>query len=146
MRYRALRIPAALAFLFFTFLSVFQAQAQTPSTLTPEQLRIFQSLPPEQQQAILDAMSKSSSSTSGAPQQTEKSRGEGSANSQRQEIPGEAPRRTRGPTEVPEGPPRIGPQSTILIGVELMGRTSGQQTVDQSGAVKLSEGAKALLE
>jgi len=39
MRYRSLRMPAGLALLVFALLSVFQAQAQTPSTLTPNSFR-----------------------------------------------------------------------------------------------------------
>src|SRR5437016_3425624 len=101
MRYRALRIPTGLLFLFFAFLSVFHADAQTPSSLTPEQLRVFQSLPPEQQQAILDAMSKSSAAS--PTDELSKTSGE-APEGERREPP-------KGGPLAPPGPPRMGPLS-----------------------------------
>src|SRR6266853_5412568 len=113
MRYRPLRIPAALAFLFFTFLSVFHAQAQAPSTLTPEQLQVFQNLPPDQQKAILDAMSKSS--TAGPTDDSSKTGGEAVSEGGRRQAPKAATSET--------GPPRMGPQSTVLLTVNVTGAT-----------------------
>src|SRR5437879_4159110 len=111
MRYRALRIPTGLAFLFFTFLSASQANAQTPSSLTPEQLRVFQSLPPEQQQAILDAMSKSSAAN--PTDELGKTRGEAPEGERREALKGPVGETGKGPL-APPGPPRMAPQSTVL--------------------------------
>src|SRR2546429_4082094 len=116
MRYRSLRMPAGLAFLVFAFLSVFQAQAQTPSTLTPEQLQVFQNLPPDQQKAILDAMSKSSAA--GPTDDLSKTSGEAPEGKRR-----EAP---QGEPLTPPGPPRVGPQSTVLLTVGVTGGADDQ--------------------
>src|SRR2546421_9531178 len=121
MGYRFLRMPAGLAFLVFTLLSVFQAQAQTPSSLTPEQLQVFQNLPPDQQKAILDAMSKSSAA---APtEDLSKAGGEAAGEGGRREAPA-AP--------APPGPPRIGPQSTVLLTVDVTG-AAGDRSGDRPG-------------
>jgi hypothetical protein len=62
MKNRGLRIPAgfALAFALLFLFAARHVQAQTPSSLTPEQLQAFQNLPPEQQKAIMDTIAKSS--------------------------------------------------------------------------------------
>src|SRR5437764_11198813 len=116
MRYRSLRMRAGLAFLFFAFVSVFQAQAQTPSSLTPEQLQVFQNLPPDQQKAILDAMSKSS--PAGPTEDSSKTGGEAVSEGGRRQAPKAATAET--------GPPRMGPQSTLLLTVNVTGATDDQ--------------------
>jgi len=57
----AVRLGALLACVILTVLCWPQAGAQTP---TPNQIEIFQSLPPEQQQAILESLGRSTSSGS----------------------------------------------------------------------------------
>ena len=124
MRYRALRIPTGLLFLFFAFLSVFHADAQTPSSLTPEQLRVFQSLPPEQQQAILDAMSKSSAAN--PTDELSKTGGEAVTEGGRREAAKGTTGETGKGAPAPPGPPRMLPQSTVLLTVNVTGGAEDQ--------------------
>src|SRR5437660_9984020 len=124
MRYRSLRMPAGLAFLVFAFLSVFQAQAQTPSSLTPEQLQVFENLPPDQQKAILDAMSKSS--RAGPTDDSSKTGGEVVSEGGRREAAKGATAETGKGAPVQLGPPRMGPQSTVLLTVNVTGGAEDQ--------------------
>ena len=68
MSYWGLRaLPGFVLALLFLFVTL-AAQAQTPSSvtpesLTPEQIQAFQNLTPDQQQAIMDAIAKSSGTT-----------------------------------------------------------------------------------
>src|SRR5690348_9036284 len=68
MSRRAMRVGASFAFALYIFFAALRVEAQAPSSLTPEQLQIYQSLSPEQQQAVLNAMSQSSGGTTGGPQ------------------------------------------------------------------------------
>src|SRR5438105_366006 len=134
MNHRVLRTPVWLACLFSVVLAGFQVSAQTPpSSLTPEQMQIFRNLPPEQQKAVLDAMSKSSPETAGIGEPQTSSAG----------IEGEqrpAPRKEESKTP-PE--PRFKPQSTVLLGIEVIDapENQGRQRIQIP-----SEEEKALLQ
>ena len=82
------------------------ASAQTP---TPEQMEVFRNLPPDQQQAILNAAGGSNDGTT------------------RRDSQLQSPATTRAPTGanggdvtnggLPVGPPRIGPHETVIVDV-----------------------------
>jgi hypothetical protein len=125
-----------------------QAQAQTPSSLTPEQPQAFQNLPPEQQKAIMDAIAKSSGTTSqiepaSTTEETDKVHRGVDANGQRRQATTQVVGRTPGEAKAPEGPPRMGSQSTVLIAVEL---TKAPKTTPDQPPMELPEATKKLLE
>ena len=66
---RCRHVVAGLGLLLFTLLQCHATGAQVPSA---EQIEIFRSLPPDQQQAILDAIG--GSTTTGAPTQASRAR------------------------------------------------------------------------
>src|SRR5215469_16647308 len=89
-----------------------QLHAQTlPSSLTPEQLQMFQSLSPAQQQQVLSAL-KSSGGAAGLSSQA----GQAAGNAQGQPGTGLG---TAGLQRslVPQGPPRMKPSSVLLLSV-----------------------------
>jgi hypothetical protein len=55
VKYWGLRIPAGFAVVLICLFAALHLEAQTPSSLTPEQLQAFENLPPEEQKAIIDA-------------------------------------------------------------------------------------------
>jgi protein involved in polysaccharide export with SLBB domain len=91
-----------VAALTFAILSTAPVRAQTP---TPEQIEIFRNLPPDQQQAVLEAMG---GADRGAVRQDQPLA----------TTPEAAARRTQKQTES-LGPPRIGSRATLLLEVEL---------------------------
>jgi protein involved in polysaccharide export with SLBB domain len=118
-------------------------QAQTPSSLTPEQLQVFESLPPEQQKAVMDAIAKSSGEgaidgVASATEEADQSRTAPAPNSAHRPSGSEARRGAE--KEIPRGPPRMGPQATVLIAVELT------KTADQQRTEELPEAVRQVLE
>ena len=88
--YLGLRIPAGFALVLLLLFAALRVQAQTPSSLTPEQLQAFQNLAPEQQKAIMDAIGGQSTtpgtvdSLSGA-QEADRARSSSAVNGERRQ-------------------------------------------------------------
>ncbi len=101
-------------FLFAGILAgTLRLHAQTlPSSLTPEQLQMFQNLSPAQQQQVLSAL-RGSGGAGGSGSQTGQS-----ANPQGQPAVGLGTARQQR-TQVPEGPPRMKPSSVLLLSVDI---------------------------
>src|SRR6185437_4765612 len=135
MSRRALRVGAFVACALYILIAALPVTAQSPSSLTREQLQIFQSLSPEQQQAVLSAVSQSSSGGNTMGQTGAELPQPGGTSEQ----PGQ-PRRgigmsigREGGSTLPYGqtgqggeqgalvmgPPRIEPHSTLLISVTI---------------------------
>jgi polysaccharide biosynthesis/export protein len=119
------RVRRSCVFFVALLAATFQLHAQTlPSSLTPEQLQMFQSLSPEQQQAVLNAMRNSGAQIPGAPAggQTEANAIQGAgvapgAMRLQRLLPG---------MEARELPPRLKPNSVVLLSVEIAGDCSHQ--------------------
>jgi hypothetical protein len=147
MRYWGLRAFAGFALALLFLLVTLQARAQTPSSLTPEQLQAFQNLPPEQQKAIMDAIAKPSSTPGtvdsiGGAEEADRTRSTVRTNGERRQSVTEPGRRSSKENQSLPGPPRMGPQSTVLISVEL---TASKKAPEQS-PMELPEATKKLLE
>jgi protein involved in polysaccharide export with SLBB domain len=148
--YLGLRIPAGFALVLLLLFAALHVQAQTPSSLTPEQLQAFQNLAPEQQKAIMDAIAGQSTtpgtvdSLSGA-QEADRTRSSVDVNGERRQQVAEPAKSAKRPSKENEallGPPRMGPQSTVLIAVEL----TAPKTAPNQAPVELAEATKTLLE
>src|SRR6185437_7056346 len=111
-------------------------RAQTlPSSLTPEQLQMFQNLPPEQQQAALNTLRNSggaaSSSLAGQA---------GGNTAQGQTGAGIGPAGLRALTaeQLPKGPPRLKPSTVLLLSVDVASvcsqQTESPQTMQQAAS------------
>lgn len=129
---------ACVSLFFLLFAAGLQLHAQTlPSSLTPEQLQMFQSLSPAQQQQVLSAL-RSSGGGAGVSSQT------GQPSSSTQQGPsggglGLTMLERSLARQVPQGPPRMKPSSVLLLSVDLAsacnaeveGQESGQQPGQQ---------------
>jgi protein involved in polysaccharide export with SLBB domain len=122
MNYRVLRIPAGLVFAFLVVFAPRQVCAQTiPSSVTPEQLQMLQSLPADQQKAILERMSRSSSSSDLVPtDETDINKTPGGSEGTQKDKSASK----KDDLTVQRGPPRIAPQSTVLLSVDFLEATS----------------------
>lgn len=138
------RVGRACVFLFvWIFAATLQLHAQTqPSSLTPEQLQMFQSLSPAQQQQVLGAL-RSSGGAAGLSSAT----GQTAGNTPPQGQPGAGlgiTRLQRG--QVSQGPPRMKPSSVVLLSVDvatacnspLEGQQDGQRISQQGGQQPLA--------
>lgn len=114
------RVGRACVSLFLLFLAAtFRVHAQSlPSSITPQQLQIFQSLSPEQQQAVLSALKGSGAAGALGGQMVN----QGQANPQ--QSPANAPNAMQGQQpnaaaqqQIPQGPPRLQPNSVLLLTV-----------------------------
>lgn len=112
------RLPGLLEWLVpaiaYTVLALAFPSAADAQTPTAEQIEIFQNLPPEQQQAILESL--------GLDQASDilEGRGEQTSDSRRRDTRGRAaPRGARDRTTEVEGEPRLKPRDTLLISLEL---------------------------
>ncbi|MGH8219659.1 MAG: SLBB domain-containing protein [Steroidobacteraceae bacterium] len=117
MSRRALRVGTSIACALYILIAAAWVEAQTPASLTPEQLQIFQSLSPEQQQAVLSALRGSSAAGALGGQPTTQAAGN----------PAQGPANVRGAAQgepnaaaqqVPTGPPRLRPNSVLLLSVD----------------------------
>src|SRR5262245_14818029 len=79
------------------------AAAQTPQAPSPQQLEMLRNLPPDQQQQLLESMGGATGTAGRRDQQLA--------------TPPTSVRRPEKPEEL--GPPRIGPQSTVVVDVAL---------------------------
>src|SRR4051812_37293234 len=101
----------ALVALTFAFLSI----SHVASAQTPEQIEAFRNLPPEQQQAVLDAMRNGN--------------GTGSTTSTRRDAPLATPSTvapaagTAPPSPIDMGPPRIAAGATLLLAATVPAQT-----------------------
>src|SRR5215469_1302358 len=135
------RVGRACVFLFAWILAAtLQLHAQTlPSSLTPEQLQMFQSLSPAQQQQVLSAI-KSSGGTAGLSSQA----GQAAGNTQGQPGAGLGPTNVQRSLagQVPQGPPRMKPSSVLLLSVDIASvcdqSAQGQQTPAQTQCASIS--------
>ena len=146
MSYWGLRALPGFVLALLSLFAALQVQGQTASSLTPEQIQAFQNLPPEQQKAIMDTFAKSPATTGtesvGNPAEAGRTGGNVGPNGERRPLSIEAGRRASAGKEAQQGPPRIGPQSTVLIAVEL----AIPKTAPNQPPVELPEATKRLLE
>ena len=110
-----------------------QLHAQTlPSSLTPEQMQMFQSLSPAQQQQVLSALRNSGAAAGVSP-----SAGQAGANStQGQNGISPALQRALAAGQMSKGPPRMKPSSVLLLSVDVASAchqgTEGQRAAQQA--------------
>ena len=114
------RVGRACVFLFAWILAAtLQVHAQSlPSSITPEQLQMFQSLSPEQQQAVLSALKGSGGA--GSLGTSTVSQGQGTSAQSPANALGAMQGQQLNPAaqqQLPIGPPRLLPNSVLLISV-----------------------------
>ncbi|MGB6487887.1 MAG: hypothetical protein WBE91_13480, partial [Steroidobacteraceae bacterium] len=129
------RVGRACVLFISLLAATLQLSAQTlPSSLTPEQLQMFQNLSPAQQQQVLSALGNSggaaglSSSTGQAASNTAQSQ-MGTA------LDAAGLQRLLTAGQVPKGPPRMKPSSVLLLSVDVasacdQGSGQGQQPLE----------------
>jgi polysaccharide biosynthesis/export protein len=123
------RVGRACVLFISLLAATLQLHAQTlPSSLTPEQLQMFQSLSPAQQQQALSALrssggvSSSGGQPGGNPAQAQMGTALGATGLQRGLAAG----------QVPIGPPRMKPNSVLLLSVEIASTCSQQPESQQA--------------
>lgn len=124
------RVWRACVFAFLWILAAsFQLHAQTlPSSLTPQQLQMFQSLSPEQQQAVLSAIKSSGGTqTPGSPAASPTG-----ANAMPSAAQGEALQRSLLRKQASKLPLRLKPSSVLLLSVELAGACNQKKASQQA--------------
>ena len=141
------RVGRTCVFLFACiFAATLQLHAQTlPSSLTPEQLQMFQSLSPAQQQQVLSALRNSGGAAS---------LGSSAVQTTGNALPGQPGmarlQRSFAASQVPQGPPRMKPSSVLLLSVDLAtvcnqsaeGQPGGLQGTQQAGQQAGQEGVQ----
>jgi len=127
------RVGRACVVLFAWILAATpQLHAQTlPSSLTPEQLQMFQSLSPAQQQQALSAL-RSSGGTAGLSSQAGQAAGN-TAQGQPGAALGMARLQRSLAGQVPQGPPRMKPSSVLLLSVDIASACNQTAEGQQAG-------------
>jgi protein involved in polysaccharide export with SLBB domain len=113
------RVGRACVFFISLLAATLQLHAQTlPSSLTPEQLQMFQSLSPEQQQAALSALKSSggAGTSSSLAGQTPGNSAEGSSSGA---LDAARLQRSLAASQAMQGPPRMKPNSVVLLSVDI---------------------------
>ncbi|HJS91153.1 MAG TPA: SLBB domain-containing protein [Steroidobacteraceae bacterium] len=123
------RVRRACVLLVLLLAATLQLHAQTlPSSITPEQLQIFQSLSPEQQQAVLSALK--GNGAAGALGASPANQLPSSAAQGLQGAPGmQGPQPNAAMQQLPPGPPRLQPNSVLLLTVISAGEPCDQATL-----------------
>lgn len=127
---------ACVSLFFLLFAAGFQLHAQTlPSSLTPEQLQMFQSLSPAQQQQVLSAIRSSGGGAGLNPPA-----GQVGSNTAQGQV-GTAPgmQRSLAAAQMPKGPPRMKPSSVLLLSVDVA------SACDQAAPVQQMSGTASTL-
>src|SRR5690242_548101 len=113
------RVGRACVFLFaWIFAATLRLHAQTlPSSLTPEQLQMFQNLSPAQQQQALSAL-RNSGSTAGSTSAAGQTAGNSAQSQPGAGLAAAGLQRSLAAGQVPQGPPRMKPSSVLLLSVD----------------------------
>jgi polysaccharide export outer membrane protein len=135
---RAVRAGVLLIALLMMGAAAVPLEAQTlPSSLTPQQLQMFQSLSPAQQQQVLSSLRNSGGATTGLSSPT----GQGAGNT----LPGQPGaalgmtnlQRSLAANQARQGPPRMKPSSVLLLSVDIASAAGSSPPISAAVAARL---------